>query len=162
MRFLGGGVAVAPALISPGTKDSRLSSVKSANAISTTPITSRLMCEEGEAAPRASPRLAEVVTAMIAMLAQGIGHFKRMGAEVVWIIPLAHGGRTMKLCSLDARSGGQSRPPPWSGGGTELQLLERRHHRPNLVSFIANGVDECVSPERKSRRVIFKIYLRHA
>jgi hypothetical protein len=23
----------------------------------------------------------------------------------------------MKLCSLDVRSGGQSRPPPWSGGG---------------------------------------------
>jgi len=38
-------------------------------------------------------------------------------AEVVWIIPLAHGGRTMKLCSLDARSGGQSRPPPKDGGG---------------------------------------------
>ncbi len=54
-----------------------LRSVKSANAIRTTPITSRLMCEGGEAAPRASPRLAEVVTAMIAMLAQGIGHFKR-------------------------------------------------------------------------------------
>jgi len=54
---------------------------------------------------------------MIAMLAQGIGHFKREEAEVVWIIPLAHGGRTMKLCSLDVRSGGQSRPPPKDGGG---------------------------------------------
>jgi hypothetical protein len=40
-----------------------------------------LMCDGGEAAPRASPRLAEVVTAMIAMLAQGIGHFKRESAE---------------------------------------------------------------------------------
>src|SRR5580765_617664 len=78
MRFLDGGVAAAPALNSPGTKDSRLSSVKSASAIRTTPITSRLMWEGEEAAPRASPRLAEVVTAMIAMLAQGIGHFKRM------------------------------------------------------------------------------------
>jgi len=45
-------------------------------------------------------------------------------AEVVWIIPLAHGGLTVKLCSLDVRSGGQSRPPPWSGGG-KVKLGER-------------------------------------
>src|SRR3979409_481806 len=100
MRFLAGGVVAVPTLSSPGTKDSRLSSVKSANAIRTTPITSRLMCEEGEAAPRASPRLAEGVTAMIAMLAQGIGHFKREEAEVVWIIPLAPGTRTIRMCSF--------------------------------------------------------------
>ena len=86
--------AGAPALSSPGTKDSMLSSVKSANAIRTTPITSRLICEEGEAAPRASPRLAEVVTAMIAMLAQGFGHFKQMeGMEPDDL-----------LCSRNARS----------------------------------------------------------
>jgi hypothetical protein len=35
------------------------------------------MCDGGEAAPRASPRLAEVLTAMIAMLAQGIDQFKQ-------------------------------------------------------------------------------------
>ena len=79
MRFLDGGVAEVPALSSPDTKDSRLRSVKSANAIRTTPITSRLICDGGEAAPRASPRLADVVTAMIAMLAQGIDQFKRSG-----------------------------------------------------------------------------------
>src|ERR1700704_5086312 len=79
MRFLDGGVAEVPSLTSPDTKDSRLSSVKSANAIRTTPITSRLMCDGGEAAPRASPRLAEVLTAMIAMLAQGIDQFKQSG-----------------------------------------------------------------------------------
>ena len=64
-----------------GTKETRLRSVSRLNAIRTTPITSRLMCEWGGAARRASPRLAEVVTAMIAMLAQGIGHFKRESAE---------------------------------------------------------------------------------
>jgi hypothetical protein len=37
------------------------------------------MCDGGEAAPRASPRLAEVLTAMIAMLAQGIDQFKQSG-----------------------------------------------------------------------------------
>jgi hypothetical protein len=77
MRFLDGTVADNPALTSPDTKDTMLRSVKSANAIRTTPITSRLMCDGEEAAPRASPRLAEVVTAMVAMLAQGIGHFKQ-------------------------------------------------------------------------------------
>jgi len=77
MRFLDGTVADNPALTSPDTKDTMLRSVKSANAIRTTPITSRLMCDGEEAAPRASPRLAEVVTAMVAMLAQRIGHFKR-------------------------------------------------------------------------------------
>ena len=77
IRFLDGTVADNPALTSPETKDTMLSSVKSANAIRTTPITSRLMCDGEEAAPRASPRLAEVVTAMVAMLAQGIGHFKQ-------------------------------------------------------------------------------------
>ena len=117
MRFLGGGAEAVPALSSPGTKDTKLSSVKSANAIRTTPITSRLMCEGGAAAPRASPRLAELVTAMIAMLAQGNGHFKREEAEVVWIIPLAPGARTIRMCSFDGRSGGQSRPPPWSAEG---------------------------------------------
>jgi hypothetical protein len=77
MRFLDGTVADNPALTSPDTKDTMLRSVKSANAIRTTPITSRLMCDGEEAAPRASPRLAEVVTAMVAMLAQGIDHFKQ-------------------------------------------------------------------------------------
>ena len=81
MRFLDGTVADKPALTSPDTKDTMLRSVKSANAIRTTPITSRLMCDGEEAAPRASPRLAEVVTAMVAMLAQGIDHFKRMEEE---------------------------------------------------------------------------------
>jgi hypothetical protein len=38
-----------------------------------------LMCEEGEAAPRASPRLAEVDAPIERMLAQGMGHFKRRG-----------------------------------------------------------------------------------
>jgi len=54
--------------------------------------------------------LAEVVTAMIAMLAQGIGHFKREEAEVVWIIPLAHGGeegwRLMIFCARATRGRG--------------------------------------------------------
>jgi hypothetical protein len=36
-----------------------------------------LMCEEGEAAPRASPRLAEVDAPIERMLAQGMGHFKQ-------------------------------------------------------------------------------------
>src|SRR5262245_37709739 len=79
MRFLEGGVAEVPAPTSPDTNDSRLRSVRSANAIRTTPITSRLMCEGEEAAPRASPRLADVVTAMTAMLAQGIDQFKQSG-----------------------------------------------------------------------------------
>src|SRR2546422_9146999 len=117
MRFLDGAVADVPALSSPDTKDTILRSVKSANAIRRTPITSRLMCDGAEAAPRASPRLAEVVTPMIAMLAQGIGHFKREEAEVVWIIPLAPGTRTIRMCSFDGRSGGQSRPPPNDDGG---------------------------------------------
>src|SRR4029078_6578784 len=81
MRFLDGGVVEVPSLTSPDTKDSRLSSIKSANAIRTTPITSRLMCDGGEAAPRASPRLAEVLTAMIAMLAQGNDQFKQSGGR---------------------------------------------------------------------------------
>jgi hypothetical protein len=77
IRFLDGTVADNPALTSPETKDTMLRSVKSANAIRTTPITSRLMCEEGEAAPRASPRLAEVDAPIERMLAQGMGHFKQ-------------------------------------------------------------------------------------
>src|SRR3977135_837832 len=109
MRFLDGGVADVPAWSSPETKDTILRSVNSANAIRRTPITSRLMCDGVEAAPRASPRLAEGVRARIAMLAQGIGHFKREEAEVVWIIPLAPGTRTIRMWSLDVRSGGQSR-----------------------------------------------------
>lgn len=76
IRFLDGTVADNPALTSPETKDTMLRSVKSANAIRTTPITSRLMCEEEEAAPRASPRLAEVDAPIERMLAQGMGHFK--------------------------------------------------------------------------------------
>jgi len=81
IRFLDGTVADNPALISPETKDTILRSVKSANAIRTTPITSRLMCEEGEAAARASPRLAEVDAPIERMLAQGMGHFKQEEAE---------------------------------------------------------------------------------
>jgi len=81
IRFLDGTVADNPALISPETKDTMLRSVKSANAIRTTPITSRLMCEEGEAAARASPRLAEVDAPMERMLAQGMGHFKQRGGD---------------------------------------------------------------------------------
>src|SRR5882762_10028513 len=108
MRFLDGGAAPVPALSSPGTKDTMLSSVKSANAIRTTPITSRLMCDGGEAAPRASPRLAEVVTAMIAMLAQGIGHFKRRGGGSLDHPPCSRRRGGMEaddlLCSRNARS----------------------------------------------------------
>jgi len=117
IRFLDGTVADNPALTSPETKDTMLRSVKSANAIRTTPITSRLMCEEGEAAPRASPRLAEVDAPIERMLAQGMGHFKQEEAEVVWIIRLAPGTRTIRMCSFDVRSGGQSRPPPKNDGG---------------------------------------------
>ena len=117
IRFLDGTVADNPALTSPETKDTILRSVKSANAIRTTPITSRLMCEEGEAAPRASPRLAEVDAPIERMLAQGMGHFKQEEAEVVWIIRLAPGTRTIRMCSFDVRSGGQSRPPPKNDGG---------------------------------------------
>ena len=82
IRFLDGTVADNPALTSPETKDTMLRSVKSANAIRTTPITSRLMCEEEEAAPRASPRLAEVDAPIERMLAQGMGHFKQVQEPV--------------------------------------------------------------------------------
>src|SRR5580765_8666305 len=139
MRFLGGGVEAAPALSSPGTKDTKLSSVKSANAIRTTPITSRLMCEGGAAAPRASPRLAELVTAMIAMLAQGNGHFKREEAEVVWIIPFAPGTEEGMepddlLCSRNARpqkalvgrAQWKIKQPP------SLEEISRKAHSPTL------------------------------
>jgi hypothetical protein len=44
------------------------------------------------------------------MLAQGIGHFKRVEAEVVWIIPLARGGeegwRLMIFCARATRGRG--------------------------------------------------------
>ena len=81
MRFLDGAVAIAPALSSPGTKDSMLSSVKSANAIRTTPITSRLICEEEEAALRASPRLAEGGDSHDRDASTGIRSFQTNGGD---------------------------------------------------------------------------------
>ena len=90
-----------------------LRSVKSANAIRTTPITSRLMCEEGEAAPRASPRLAEVVTAMIAMLAQEIGHFKPESAKA------SHGILSHLVNRAQERAGGSPQPTTSLPGESE-------------------------------------------
>jgi len=37
--------------------------------------------------------------------------------ETVWIIHFAYGGRMIKLCFLDVRSGGASRLPLKNGGG---------------------------------------------
>ena len=48
------------------------------SAINITPMISRWIWEGGDGARRASPRLAEEVTPMERMLAQGQGHFKRM------------------------------------------------------------------------------------
>src|SRR6185295_10553809 len=108
--------------------------------------TSRLMCEGEAAALRASPRLAEEVTAMIAMLAQGNGHFKREEAEVVWIIPLAAGARTIRMCSFDGRSGGQSRPPPWSAEGKRSSVDARHSIHVHLVNQAHARTGENLQP----------------
>ena len=112
MRFLDGTVADSPALTSPDTKDTMLRSVKSANAIRTTPITSRLMCDGEEAAPRASPRLAEVVTAMVADASTGNRSFqtKRRGWSLM--IFCARATRGLRKPSLDARSERSISPHP--------------------------------------------------
>ncbi len=65
-----GGETVAPVIAttfgSPGTNDSRLNKVSRLSAIKITPMTSRLIWEGGAGARRASPRLAELVTPMVA------------------------------------------------------------------------------------------------
>ena len=64
-----------------GTKESETEQRERLNAIRTTPITSRLICEWGEAARRASPRLAEVVTAMTRDASIGNQSFQTRGGD---------------------------------------------------------------------------------
>jgi hypothetical protein len=56
---------------------------------------------EGEESER--PRSTGAVEPTAGILLRESG---KRGTEAVWIIPFAHGGRTIKLCFLDVRSGG--------------------------------------------------------
>ena len=111
------------------------------------------MCEGGEAAPRASPRLAEVDAPIERMLAQGMGHFKREEGMEPGDLPCSRNARsrtplvgrtqwkidqppsleiTSELGGIihmdggrSTRRGRQSRPSPKDGGGKVEEQAKR-------------------------------------